>query len=656
MSHCEANLDEDQCADPHHPIRPALYFLIWSIVNLNNWMVSLLTAVDHTAGVAQGLAATLVDTFATNMENIPLVNAGPAMAAGFLGGLAAIFPPAAVAGGFGSSLATIGGGLLSITGNKKPVELEPKFNDFTDITAYIAKASEGMQNSIETYTQWLLTEIPSNDRSNGVYYVNDPKSLPNILLNGDFAEPRTSDILPDGIYVSLFSAAIAILWKQELATVVKITHEVPLSKLVCEDENAFKGNKWCDGEGNAYFLFRWEHLWNDTPWQGGLADEFRNLKGVDKLGDYRLSIETVVTASEYAASLNRGQPFYEWDTTKVIDHMNQDEQNMARFSGFNLPFCQIEDGIPLVAPDKCDNECQTLWAVRRCFGSMSMVDIGYDEIFFQQELAQKLAKIPGVEVIEQNWVEITSDWLREHQVTRAFIAPHNEPNHFAEESTFHVAALNAGVKYVVRISTTAANVRPDCNAYYPRAHWAIEALLSSPEFTNLQWTSLQPNIFTPLYLAGAVEFIKQYRKTGEHGTLKLMASKDAPVGVIDPYEVGVFAASLLSHEDPTVHNKAKYVLNGPEDITGKELVDLIEQHIGTQVEDVSYQDMSLLDMLYEHTYAPTHQSKNVIYSIRHALETAWDGKCTASTTSKAVLELAPPKITPAEALKSLLEE
>ncbi|KAJ5816083.1 hypothetical protein N7447_008316 [Penicillium robsamsonii] len=271
-------------------------------------------------------------------------------------------------------------------------------------------------------------------------------------------------------------------------------------------------------------------------------------------------------------------------------------------------------------------------------------------------VAQKLAKLPGVEVVEQNWVEITSDWLREHQVTRAFIAPQANPNHFAEESTFHVAALNAGVKYVVRISTTAANVRPDCKAFYPRAHWAIETLLSSPEFANLQWTSLQPNVFTSFYLAGAVEFIKQYRKTGKQGTLKMMASKDAPVGVIDSHEVGVFAARLLSQEDLSVHNKARYVLNGPEDITGEELVDLVKQYIGTQVENVSYQDMSFLDMLYEHNYAPTHQSKNVIYSVKHALETAWDGKCTASTTSKTVLELAPPKITTAEALKSLLEE
>ncbi|CAG8128024.1 unnamed protein product [Penicillium nalgiovense] len=271
-------------------------------------------------------------------------------------------------------------------------------------------------------------------------------------------------------------------------------------------------------------------------------------------------------------------------------------------------------------------------------------------------VAQKLAKLPGIEVIEQNWVEITSEWLREHRVTRAFIASHNEPNQFAEESTFHLAALNAGVKYVARISTTAANVRPDCPAYYPRAHWAIESLLSSPGYANLQWTSLQANNFLGPYLSNAAELIKQYRKTGKQGTLKLMASEDAPVGVVDPYEVGVFAAHLLSQEEVAVHNKAKYVLNGPEDITGRQIVDMVEQYIGTQVEHVSYQDMSIIDQNYERYFAPTGQSKNMILACKSALEAAWEGKCSTSTTSKEVLELAAPKVTPAETLKSLLEE
>lgn len=267
--------------------------------------------------------------------------------------------------------------------------------------------------------------------------------------------------------------------------------------------------------------------------------------------------------------------------------------------------------------------------------------------------AQHLASIPGVKVLEKNWVDITAAWLREHEVVRAFIASHNQPNQFADESTFHLAALRAGVQYVVRISTTAANVRPDSDAYYPRSHWAIEALLSSPEFEALQWTSLQPNVFTNFWLAPAAELIKQYRKTGTQHTLRLLASQDAPVGVIDPDDVGVFAAHLLCQPDPAVHNGARYVLNGPEDVTGEDIVKMVEQHIGTRVESVSYKDMSIID---EMAAAAPQESRSLVLSVKHASETAWDGKCTASTTSKEVLELAAPTRTAAAALKAMLWE
>ncbi|KAF8915615.1 NmrA-like family protein [Dissophora ornata] len=266
--------------------------------------------------------------------------------------------------------------------------------------------------------------------------------------------------------------------------------------------------------------------------------------------------------------------------------------------------------------------------------------------------SQQLAKLPGVEVAEMNWVDITADWLREQEVVRAFIAPHNQPNQFAEESTFHLAALRAGVKYVVRISTTAANVRPDCKAYYPRSHWAIETMLGSAEFKDLQWTSLQPNFFTPFYLYPAAELIKKYRKTGKQDTLRLMAAADAPVAVIDPYDIGVVAATLLSQKDTTAHNNARYVMNGPVDITGNQIVEMVEQHIGVQVTDVIYKDMSVID----HMAAASQESKSIILSMKHGPETAWEGKCTASTTSKEILQIAAPKRTPADVMKTLLAE
>ncbi|KAH6632943.1 hypothetical protein C7974DRAFT_391820 [Boeremia exigua] len=252
--------------------------------------------------------------------------------------------------------------------------------------------------------------------------------------------------------------------------------------------------------------------------------------------------------------------------------------------------------------------------------------------------SKEIAKLPNVEVVEIQWPEITSEWLQDHGVARAFIASHNQPNQFAEESTFHNAALQAGVKYVVRISTTAANVRPDCKAYYPRTHWAIETMLESPAFDNLHWTSLQPNVFLSFYVGPAADMIRRVRSGENPGTLRLMASADAPVAAIDANDVGIVAAKLLLEADTSVHNKAKYVLNGPEDITGKQIVAMVEERIAMKV-DVKFKDMSFLDEMV----AASSESKNVIQSISHAPETAWDGLCKAETTSREILELAAPK-------------
>lgn len=271
----------------------------------------------------------------------------------------------------------------------------------------------------------------------------------------------------------------------------------------------------------------------------------------------------------------------------------------------------------------------------------------------QSATAQRLAQLPHVQVLEHNWVDITADWLREHHVERAFLAPHSQPNQFAEESAFHLAALRAGVGYVVRISTTAANVRPDCSAFYPRSHWAIETMLETPEFSALSWTSLQPNIWMSAVLGFAVGYVKQYRQTGKLDKFATVLSADAPVALVDAAEVGAFAAHLLVQPDVSRHNRRKYVINGPHDVNGRMVVGLVEEAIGKKMEEVGYEDVSFVDMLAAHS---PNESRSVISSIRYALDTAHAGKCTAATTSKEVLEIAPPRVTVEDVWKRLLAE
>jgi hypothetical protein len=92
-------------------------------------------------------------------------------------------------------------------------------------------------------------------------------------------------------------------------------------------------------------------------------------------------------------------------------------------------------------------------------------------------------------------------------------------------------------------------------------------------------------------------------------------------------------------------------VNGPEDITGNQVVKMVEEHLGTKVENVIFKDVSFIDQMAE----ASQENKSVLLSIKHAPETMWEGKCSTSTTSKDVLDLAAPKRTPADVLKSMIE-
>jgi uncharacterized protein YbjT (DUF2867 family) len=71
----------------------------------------------------------------------------------------------------------------------------------------------------------------------------------------------------------------------------------------------------------------------------------------------------------------------------------------------------------------------------------------------QNPTAKALAALPHVEFAEKDWTNIDAAWLSEQGVERVYIAPHNQPNQFTEESGFYLALLEAGVKYVVKVST-----------------------------------------------------------------------------------------------------------------------------------------------------------------------------------------------------------
>jgi uncharacterized protein YbjT (DUF2867 family) len=214
--------------------------------------------------------------------------------------------------------------------------------------------------------------------------------------------------------------------------------------------------------------------------------------------------------------------------------------------------------------------------------------------------AKELASIDGVEMEEKDWTEIDSAWLKERNVVKCFLASHNLPSQYAEESAFHLALLHAGVKYVIRISTNPNYMTPDNSVYYGRAHWAIENLLDQPQFDSLSYTSLRPNFYTQSYLGAAAAWIKEYQKTGKQSSpLTMVLKSDVKVAMIDAEDVGKLAGTLLSLEDHKEHAGQKYIISGPGDVVGKDIVDLVEKVLGIKVENVEYEDVSFITNLVE---------------------------------------------------------
>ena len=255
--------------------------------------------------------------------------------------------------------------------------------------------------------------------------------------------------------------------------------------------------------------------------------------------------------------------------------------------------------------------------------------------------AKELSELSHVEMMEKNWTMIDKEWLESHKVERLFIASHNGISHFTDESLFLNYALEAGVKYVVRISTTKGNIAPNTKVWYARQHWAIETMLEQPEFKAMGWTSLQPNVFTSVFTPILTGWLEAFKKTGKQQPLKLIVAKDAPVAIIDSVEVGIAAAHLLGLDDTTPHHSKKYVVAGPTNITGKDMVDLVEKHAGTKVEDVAFEDKSWV----ESQGAKDTYPANVLPSLSRAPDSGFNGSASveADPTSPELAKLYAPK-------------
>ena len=82
--------------------------------------------------------------------------------------------------------------------------------------------------------------------------------------------------------------------------------------------------------------------------------------------------------------------------------------------------------------------------------------------------AKELAGLENVEVEEYDWALLDREFLASRSVEKAYVAAANSATQFTDEMRLYVACIDAGVKYVVRISTTKYSIGPASPIYYGR--------------------------------------------------------------------------------------------------------------------------------------------------------------------------------------------
>ena len=265
--------------------------------------------------------------------------------------------------------------------------------------------------------------------------------------------------------------------------------------------------------------------------------------------------------------------------------------------------------------------------------------------------SKELAQLTHVEVKEKDWTTIDDTWLVEAKVSRVYLAPHNFPNQFVEESKFLIACKNAGIEYLVKLSTNIHYVTPDNPVYYERAHWAIEHLLEQNEFKQLNWTALRANFFTNTILLPSIHWLQ---KNKTEGPVPFLVDEEAPNAIIDPQDVGEAAAQLLSLEDPSPHFRKKYNLSGPEDVTGRDIVGILE-HVTNQKILPDYRNLTIFKDLVEYAGYPQNVWDSLEYGRSGNL---WTGisQLASTPTSPELLALAPPHSTVKEFIQNAFNQ
>lgn len=163
-------------------------------------------------------------------------------------------------------------------------------------------------------------------------------------------------------------------------------------------------------------------------------------------------------------------------------------------------------------------------------------------------------------------------------VERVFTIPPNVRDQAEMENRIYQSARRAGINYIVKLSTTKADLNSPC--YFFKQHAIAEECLktSGVAFTILRSNSFMQNI---LWFANEI-------KSNSTFSLPMGVAKTAPVDIRD---VAAVASAILTGE---AHHGATYNISGPEKLSFADIAQRLSAATGKKIE---YRDIAPAEFL-----------------------------------------------------------
>jgi uncharacterized protein YbjT (DUF2867 family) len=106
--------------------------------------------------------------------------------------------------------------------------------------------------------------------------------------------------------------------------------------------------------------------------------------------------------------------------------------------------------------------------------------------------------------------------------------------------------------------------------------------------------------------------VRRFEESGKQELLGVILGEEDSVAILDAGDVGAIAGTSLALRDVEEHNGKRYVVRGPENVSGKDVLEWVEEAAGTKIEEVMWRDTSMIKGLGEKGYP--EMSLRVLYA------------------------------------------